>query len=575
MGLDNKPEPHPCTYDWNQPMLGVETAVNQSAVEQWDDLDGTILELFQLIPDGSPRLHYQARELEVICPPSKLQELRQVGVTGRSSEIIAWLDDRSQARNSTCKRKLSGWLTRSDLYKALRAKRIHVQNDGDVDESHEPNAERRLIYLPNPDWQGLSPIILTASRQEAGILSIFLWKHMIARCSIQASVSTSRHFSLEFHLPFFVWKDTKSILRDKRIRSDKFPLRKSRLLSFLERSRPTSKEGDNLDCLHESQWSCVVTGFNNTVWNVYGFTDTYFYDTDDEFDRVSVNYYQRCLEDEDRMEYDPIIGSDANLPIQDPREYFVATLLSCMNHILEEWNNIITRLERKMCYYIDDEDFFFDHDKLPFGPDKDHSKSLQDSYGWTQQVTCLLTHLRKRIRNLNKAWESFRARDTHSFDVTDQQSDKPNRTRILLCSIDTIVTELNALEVQLGDLWDKNEDFRKSLELYLQVENNRTIVLQQFNISFIQIISPPALAATMMQSRVLPWTSGFLPWLIVTAILWILMAAVRPALTWYHRYMGSKPRASFVPPLAQEPMMNGFHWQQEGLRLPQPTFAAH
>lgn len=103
-------------------MLGVETAVNQSAVEQWDDLDGTILELFQLIPDGSPRLHYQARELEVICPPSKLQELRQVGVTGRSSEIIAWLDDRSQARNSTCKRKLSGWLTRSDLYKALRAK---------------------------------------------------------------------------------------------------------------------------------------------------------------------------------------------------------------------------------------------------------------------------------------------------------------------------------------------------------------------------------------------------------------------------------------------------------------------
>lgn len=149
-----------------------------------------------------------------------------------------------------------------------------------------------------------------------------------------------------------MWKDTKSILRDKRIRSDKFPLRKSRLLSFLERSRPTFEEGGNLDCLHESQWSCIVTGFNNTVWSVYGFTDTYFYDTDDEFDRVSVNYYQRCLEDEDRMEYDPIIGSDANLPIQDPREYFVATLLSCMNHILEEWNNIITRLERKMCYYV-------------------------------------------------------------------------------------------------------------------------------------------------------------------------------------------------------------------------------
>ncbi|KAL6413263.1 hypothetical protein AUP68_02770 [Ilyonectria robusta] len=79
----------------------------------------------------------------------------------------------------------------------------------------------------------------------------------------------------------------------------------------------------------------------------------------------------------------------------------------------------------------------------------------------------------------------------------------------------------------------------------------------------------------MMQSRVLPWTSGFLPWLIVTAILWILMAAVRPALTWYHRYLGSKPRTNLVPPLNQEPMMNGFHWQPEGIRFPQPTFAGH
>lgn len=149
-----------------------------------------------------------------------------------------------------------------------------------------------------------------------------------------------------------MWKDAKSVLRDKRIRSDKSPVRESRLLSFLEKSRPNFEEEGNLDCLHESQWSCVVTGFNNTVWNVYGFADTYFYDTDDKFDRLSVNYYQRCLQDDDAIDYDPIIRSDANLPIKDPREYFVATLLSCMSQILEEWNNIITRLERKMCYYV-------------------------------------------------------------------------------------------------------------------------------------------------------------------------------------------------------------------------------
>lgn len=120
MGSNNIPEPHPCTYDWNQSILSIEKALNQSAVEQWDDLDGAILELFQLIPDGSPRLYYQARELEVICPPSKLEELHKDGVIDRSSEVIAWLDDRSQTGDPTRKRQLSGWLTRSDLYKALR-----------------------------------------------------------------------------------------------------------------------------------------------------------------------------------------------------------------------------------------------------------------------------------------------------------------------------------------------------------------------------------------------------------------------------------------------------------------------
>lgn len=58
------------------------------------------------------------------------------------------------------------------------------------------------------------------------------------------------------------------------------------------------------------------------------------------------------MQEEDGIYWDPIIGSDANLPVMDPREYFVATLLTCTKGIIEEWTNIITRLERMMGYYV-------------------------------------------------------------------------------------------------------------------------------------------------------------------------------------------------------------------------------
>lgn len=79
----------------------------------------------------------------------------------------------------------------------------------------------------------------------------------------------------------------------------------------------------------------------------------------------------------------------------------------------------------------------------------------------------------------------------------------------------------------------------------------------------------------MMQSGVLPWKSGFLPWVVITAVLWTLTAAVRPILTWYHRCMGPNPRPALVPPLAEDAMPGSLGWTEVGLWFPQPTFARH
>ncbi|KAJ3549746.1 hypothetical protein NM208_g326 [Fusarium decemcellulare] len=553
-------------YDWHQRRISPES-LNRPAIEVWgEELDGTPLEVFLRIPDGSPREYYQAREIEFICPLQTLRELRQ-GAGQSLHEPVAWLDDRAQTGQP---RMAASWLTQASLYEALRAER-RVNND-DTEASSETYADRRLIFIPNPDCRSLWPLIYTAPCQQASVLGEFLWKHVTADWSIQVSFSDDgRSYSLAFHLPFYVWSPAKTLLQDKRIRPDKTPLRKSTPVSFLNNPGKATSKDDKLDFLHEAQWSCVVTGYSNVVWTGYGLTDTYFYDADSPFDRSSIRYFETCFQEEGIC-LDPISGFDANLPIQNPREYFLITLRKCADHIKEEWVHTIARLERKMENYIQDRDVFFGHTISSLGAADDRSKFLQESYVWTRQVSRLLTSLTERINNTARAWESFKARDFYYFHDIPQKGRQP---RHLLHSIDATFIDLQSLQVRLGNLTNKHEDSRKLLELYLQVENNRTIVLQQYNINFIQIISPPALTAAMMQSSVLPWKSGFLPWVVITAVLWILTASVRPALTWYHRCLGSNPRPTFISHFTHDSMMDSFGYIPDGVALPQPTFARY
>lgn len=156
---------------------------------------------------------------------------------------------------------------------------------------------------------------------------------------------------MQFHFPYYVWSDANVEVRDERVRSDGSSLRKTIRLSFLAKPGATNEQDDNFDCLHEAQWSCVVAGYNNTVWNGYGLTDTYFYGPDSPFDRSSVRYYQARLEDEG-INWDPISGFDASLPVQNPREYFLNALRASTKHINEEWHHTIARLESKLEYYV-------------------------------------------------------------------------------------------------------------------------------------------------------------------------------------------------------------------------------
>lgn len=65
---------------------------------------------------------------------------------------------------------------------------------------------------------------------------------------------------------------------------------------------------------------------------------------------------ERDLEDEtypyENFQEDPIAKVDADLPIWDPREYFLLIFNTRMCQVLEEWRNLVRWIERSIEGYV-------------------------------------------------------------------------------------------------------------------------------------------------------------------------------------------------------------------------------
>ena len=102
------------------------------------------------------------------------------------------------------------------------------------------------------------------------------------------------------------------------------------------------RDVDNTSHLYEAQASCVVTGLSNSTWTACYFVDTYFDDTNDMEDWCEDIYL------------DPLLCNkyDANLPIWNPREYFLLCLQQRLHSIKEEWLRVIYNLRREIEDYV-------------------------------------------------------------------------------------------------------------------------------------------------------------------------------------------------------------------------------
>ena len=149
-------------------------------------------------------------------------------------------------------------------------------------------------------------------------------------------------FNLVFQLPYCAWRSYPCPSDDNPRKANGEPLRISRSLEFL------SPENKMPNYMHEVCFSCVLTGLDDFRWEAYVFNDTLF---DKDLTRQSVTYYNESSED---FRMDPLISGqyDADKPLWNPREYFLAVFEARSQQVVDEWRNVVHQLRSLLEQYV-------------------------------------------------------------------------------------------------------------------------------------------------------------------------------------------------------------------------------
>jgi len=121
---------------------------------------------------------------------------------------------------------------------------------------------------------------------------------------------------------------------------DSSPSRKWIDLSFLNLNIRTPKPGMKFG-LYKARFSLLICGTGDRRWIGYAFVDR---DFDCEEMKEEDFCYDGVLEDPITSHGGEVI--DANMPIQDPRAYYLMIFENEAANVLQEWTPIVRALER-------------------------------------------------------------------------------------------------------------------------------------------------------------------------------------------------------------------------------------
>ncbi|OCK74043.1 hypothetical protein K432DRAFT_311503 [Lepidopterella palustris CBS 459.81] len=303
-----------------------------------NDADGDDIRLFvQDFEDSVPSCIVE--EVTQFCQDARLEDL--ISGTGTAGQRrVAWLDDRSfsSLMSSGSIREYKNRLTATELYHHLKVKRF-----GNPD---MPDAERRLVYIADLDPYYIFALAETAKFCQIAVLRDSIWKHIAFQTSITVQIPARgfSSFRLELHLPYFALR-----LSRHRGHSHKQeysnPMREWTDLSFLKIWAPKS-QAQTTYRMYEAHISFVIYGSDERRWVAYAFVDTAFNEAN--------------LENEEEFPHgaiqeDPIASNgklDANLPVWNPREYFLMIFNIRIAQVLKESQYLVQAVERSIKQYV-------------------------------------------------------------------------------------------------------------------------------------------------------------------------------------------------------------------------------
>ncbi|KAF2493129.1 hypothetical protein BU16DRAFT_563306 [Lophium mytilinum] len=420
----------------------------------------------------------------------------------------AWLDDRSfpnelnepDALDAGELRTCANPLTATSLYHHLNQPRF---GNGNL-----PDADRRVIYISNLDPSHVLVLAETAAYNQAKPLRDAFVKHMGYETSIRVNIPYSESlpsFQLELHLPFFAFKQLPSSYVDSwhTQGSNTIPTRSWIDLSFLS-NQTSNLEKEPPYGIYKARSSFMICGSNDRHWTGYAFVD-------------------RDMEDEEESTYNGLVqnritGSPSNVPVWDPREYFLIVLDENLLKVQNEWEDVVFKVAQGI-----ESHRYHRSDTMPRDRGITSHGDFEKALDWTNRTISLLSHLTELLSDTVDAWEKFKNldRDIDYFYDSSEASLKSSkskcnfsewRARQSVRSISEKILELKRLQNKLRLLSESCDKSVKDLKLRQAIEIRKASQHTGLTAEFTVLVLYPftlVLAFFYMPQASVPFTLSF------------------------------------------------------------------
>ncbi|KAK3333324.1 hypothetical protein B0T19DRAFT_122819 [Cercophora scortea] len=403
-------------------------------------------------------------------------------------------------------------------------------------------------YITDLDCWSILAVVATASKNQAAYLRSFIHRHLAFKnfIGVYMPVTGFSTFALEFHIPFYVWRQREGPILDQRRRANGKPLRWSSNLGFLKLDPSDGPASSVEDCIYEAQISCIVTGIDERSWVGYACIDTY-YKGDRDDNQESVEYYVEQSINGPRM--DPLSGGrfDADKPIWKPREYFLRLLDCRMDQVRQEWHNVVSRALQTTEEYT--HDYLLPADDLSPDHTEKYNKRVQRFSRMTIRFLLqIITLLSKTIGS----WDTFKEGDLGHFLGLDPlgSTDRSGSSSRLLLTVEKHVSELRVLRNEVEAQKQLLENLEREVTQDLQQDSNKIASLQQQSGEHMKVFSIIALtflpisttaAIFSVNSDILPFQPNLRTFAITTICLGAVVLAVLTLIlnwSWYRLIPG-------------------------------------